>query len=112
MDIDYLLTRLHTNLKGLSEITGIARSTINSWRADRTKPYAAYYSPASLHRMADNLRLHADAVQVLAGELDAEADSMPKRRPPTRGDEAHLLRSPENAARLKAALASAHARGA
>jgi hypothetical protein len=112
MDIDHLLTRLHTNLKGLSEITGIARSTINSWRVDRAKPYAASYSPASLRRMAANLRLYADAVQVLAVELDREADGMPKRKPRgrTRNDEAHLLRSPANAARLLAALEVAHKR--
>jgi hypothetical protein len=83
MNVDHLLSHLHTNLKGLVEITGVARSTFNSWRTDRSKPYAAQYSAASLRRMADNLRLYADAVQVLAGELDEEADSMPKRRPRT-----------------------------
>lgn len=80
MNIDEMASRLKHTIQSFADISGSARATLCSWRADSEKYYAANARPETLERMAASLDDYVLKVKQVAKELRAEASERRAKR--------------------------------
>lgn len=80
MNIDAIAARLGHTIQSLADICGSSRATFNSWRAPRSKKYAAEPRPETIEKMADSLDGYVLKVKQVAKELRAEASERRAKR--------------------------------
>ena len=73
MNIEELASRLKHTIQSFADISGTSRATLNSWRAPRSKRYAAEARPETLIDMAASLDDYSGVVKQVAKELRTEA---------------------------------------